>query len=92
MNAADRLDALLALEVTEGLDRADRRELRDLLERHGGESARFELERAAAAADLAFGVRPVEMPAHLEARIRDQARSFSEKARDPSSGTSRRNP
>jgi hypothetical protein len=76
-SASQRLDELLLLRATEGLDAADERELERLLaEERGVDAGGY--ERAAAAVCLAVLGGGGAMPPALRARLERQARTLGE--------------
>jgi len=74
ISARRRSEELLADVVTEGLPPLRELELSGL--EPSSDDLRFDFERAAAAIDLAFGYRQLEIPSRLVERVRDQARGF----------------
>jgi len=71
-----RLQELLAMRATQGLDAAECRELEDILKVHPDwDDEGFDL--AAAALDLALQSPPPELPTALQQRLQAQARSWT---------------
>ena len=71
-----RLQELLAVRATQGLDAAERQELEAILKVHPDwDDEGYDL--AAAALDLALQSQPPELPTALQQRLQAQARSWT---------------